>query len=485
MLEKLKSINPVIVYSLFSISFLGFYLVLLLLGANNVVIYAACLLAASLSIFKYPEAGLYTIVFLTVIFERFFTLEPLVLGGSVIKLYTLDFVFLITATAGLFKYVLKPKNFHFALKQLDLWLILFVLSCVYFFIRSLTLPAVDTSIAFSAFKNYAFYALMYFLFILVIQTKQQFRLFGQFFNAACALVLVFLLVGVVRGQGVWTEFTPLSTVGVRYLSFPHSFFLTLSIAFTLPLVFYSREFNLSKMSLIWFKGLGVLAGLMRHLWISLFVGLGVIFYKVYRESRTKFKNVLNRNFGAFLLVTSVVLLVMWIYPFWEGSEKVKQLGFPLVERLQSVSSLQADSSWSWRTYAWRDGLNAFMENPVLGIGFGQSLVLRIGDFQQVVFVRELHNSLLVLLVQTGLIGTLFFIAINITACFYLSKILKRRGQYYTYALGILGMYITFLVAFLWQPYLETNIMGIFYWLILGMITFIYANGKEEQVPKEG
>jgi len=436
-------------------------------------LYLLSFFGAAFFIFKYPESGLYSAIFLTVIFAHHFTLQSLAIGSESYKIYPLDIVLILTSFSFIFNQARNRKETKFNFCFLDLSIIFFALIVLIYFLASFYTSGVDLAISFSAFKNYSFYAFTYFLITFIITQKKQFSDFISVFQFTTFLLVGFVIAGLIRGEGIWTEYNPLSTEGTRYLSFPHSFYLSLAICLNIPLFFYSVKSAIIPMSLVWVQFVGILSSLMRHIWISLSVGLFYIWFTLYKKEKERWQYFIRKNGGAFLMLASIALLVFWLFPFWEGTSEVKTKSEPLINRVLSfLESPREDPSVNWRLAVWELAQKNFIANPWLGIGFGQSMLLVIGDYREIIFTRDFHNSILVLLINMGLLGFGFFCLINGVVIYYLYKILKEQQEYFPYSVGITGMYIVFLLSSLWQPYFETNFTGIFFWVILGLIRFI-------------
>ena len=70
-----------------------------LFGAFSWFIFWPIFIVAGFLIALRPRVGLFSIILLTMIWERFFTLQPIILSGRIIKLYPLDILLAVTAIA--------------------------------------------------------------------------------------------------------------------------------------------------------------------------------------------------------------------------------------------------------------------------------------------------------------------------------------------------------------------------------------------------
>ncbi|EKD46948.1 MAG: hypothetical protein ACD_67C00004G0001, partial [uncultured bacterium] len=143
-------------------------------------------------------------------------------------------------------------------------------------------------------------------------------------------------------------------------------------------------------------------------------------------------------------------------------------------RIVSVTNTSGDESIVWRSAVWKQAVKQYVKGPIQGIGFGKKVSVEIGKYRDFVEVRNIHNSFLVLLVQMGIFGITFVML----AVFVLGKnALTNKFKDETFqmiAFGCLGVLALQLVAFLFQPYLEANLLGIFFWINLGMLRILYG-----------
>jgi O-antigen ligase len=150
----------------------------------------------------------------------------------------------------------------------------------------------------------------------------------------------------------------------------------------------------------------------------------------------------------------------------------------LGNRVISIANTQSDESILWRSAVWKSAAKKYMESPVFGIGFGQKVSVEIGKYHDFVEVRNIHNSFLVLFIQMGVLGILLIpVALVLLGLNVLkSKFEDENLQIAAYAaFGILVFQVT---AFMFQPYLEANLLGIFFWINLGILRTLYKKEIE-------
>ncbi len=476
-LRKEKLTKPIeTISALFIIAFIGlFILANFLVGFSWPIYLLAMTVAFGLSIF-YPRSGLYAIVFLTMVFERFFTLAPVYFSRTAYKLYPLDIIIIAILLNLSFFYF---KNFFsqsknklktkFKLATYNWWLILFIIWNGLYFLASIFITKTNSYLAFSSFKNYAFYSLLYFITISLIQNREELRKLGQFFLAGAITIIVFIIGGIIRGEGFWTQFTPLSTSGIRILAFTHGFYLSLALITFLVYLIFSKNKKLEKyfygFIIIWL--IGIIGSMMRHLWIGLFLAILVIYFYLSREKKLIFKKIIFQYF--FLIVTTGIFIFYCIslVPTTHFSQFIQKTVATLEERGVSIANAQQDESFAWRELVWKTAYTDFQKHPILGIGTGKSIYVQTQNYRSFVTLRNIHNSYLAIMIQLGLVGLGLLIGFLYQNIKSLIKFLKKRvDQFQTFSL--LGMLIVYLVVINFQPYLETNLLAIFFWIILGL-----------------
>ncbi|MCK9378860.1 MAG: O-antigen ligase family protein [Candidatus Moranbacteria bacterium] len=461
--ETVSAIFVIVAVSLFIFSNFAF--------GFSLPLYLVLMLTSFAIVVAHPRSGLYAIVFLTFIFERFFTLAPIVLSRSELKLYPVDVLFLAVIVGIVVnlmfvhldgsRIVLK-KIFSFKSERL---LLLFIALVSIYFLSSFFDPNSDKDLAFSAWKNYGFYALLYFAVIILLNKKEHLVRFLKFALAGAIGIIFFIIYGIISGQGLWSEFTPLSTEGVRLLAFPHAFYLTMSVL-TLgvflvfsPVKKYRKYFWLLP---IWI--FGIIGSMMRHLWIGLILSAFVAIVFLPKEKGLFLKSYVGKIiFGAATVIVFVFYLSA-VIPHSKIEQGIDYSVEVLGERTASFSSFSEDESFFWRGMLWLEAGEKIKENPLVGIGLGKRLSLELGDYQDLVEVRNVHNSLLAILLQGGLLLLLPLAGF----VFLILRDLFGRKEKDWIVIALIALAVNYLIVFLFQPYLETNLLGIFFWIIFGL-----------------
>lgn len=415
--------------------------------------------------------GLKTIIFLTFIFERYFTLEPLQMGLGEYKIYPLDIVITITMTVWFLQKIIKKEKLNLPWELPEKILVLFVILNFAYFIASFFAENFKAEVSFSTLKNYALYPVLYFLTIATLEsfqkTKNLFR-----FTIYCAIgIIVFIIIGFWRGEGLWTQFTPLSTPGTRYLAGTHAFYILMAFLLLLSYLVFSVKKNRLwlKGALLWIWSLGILVSLMRHLWLALAFSLVLLFFLIPKENKKIFFNFARKNIAILIILLAIFLLFMNL----TGNETFFNFAYSATsnfgERIFSLTHPSDDSSASWRIALWQSAFSAWKGGPILGLGFGKSIFLQIGDWQKWEEIRNIHSSPLAILMQMGIAGLLVFATFIGSVVKKSWKYIKNNLEMRPYYTGFLMALIALLFSSFFQPYFETNLTGIFLWILLGAI----------------
>ncbi len=479
-LQKEKMNKPIeTISAIFIIAFTGlFILANFLVGFSWPIYLLAMLIAFTLSIF-YPRSGLYTIVFLTMVFERFFTLVPIYIGRTEYKLYPLDIIILAIITnlffTFLFNFFIYKKN-KINLIANDWWLIGFIIWNGIYFFSSIFITKTDSYLAFSSLKNYAFYSLLYFITISLIQNREEIKRLGQFFLAGAMTIIFFIVGGIIRGEGFWTQFTPLSTPGVRILAFTHGFYLSLALITVFTYLIFSKNKKIKKYFywLIIFWLVGIIGSMMRHLWIGLALALLSIYFYLSPKNKLDLRKIIKSYLWLILVGGIFIFYFLTLVPNSYFTQFTQKTVATLEERGTSIVNAQEDKSFTWRELVWKTAYTNFQRHPILGIGTGKLIYVQTQNYRNFIALRNIHNSFLAIMIQLGLVGLGLFLSFLYQNIHQLIKFLKKNiNQFQSFSL--LGMLVFYLVVINFQPYLETNLLAIFFWIVLGLSRNLVLN----------
>jgi O-antigen ligase len=313
--------------------------------------------------------------------------------------------------------------------------------------------------------------LIYFLALYTVNTKEKFKNFIKIILLFAIGLIGFIAYGIITGQGLWTEFTPLSTEGARILAFTHAFYLSIAFVIAFSLLIAKRFNNsLFAIFIMWLWLAGIVGSMMRHLWLGLIIGLGALFLLSPRKEKISLSKIFFKNAIIIVIILLTGLLMINLLPGTDSSGSISGVLDSTRNRAVSLLYTNDDTSASWRMGLWRDAKNQWKTDPIFGIGFGKQLSFESSDWQSLEDVKNIHNSPLAILVQTGAIGfsvfALFILAVIISSY----KYLKKNEELRPYYIGILCAIVLFLFSSLFQPYLETNVTSIFLWMLLGLLS---------------
>jgi O-antigen ligase len=460
---------------------------------NNPLIFAGALILSAFFIWQTPVAGLLAALLTTMIFGEHFSLLPLQIGEDIYKIYALDFVLAITFVCWLLQQ--KPGTIKlkvFLKERKDFWLLVFFGFLVFNLGRSIIWGS-DRTLAIATFKNYS-YLLLYFLTVFLIESREQLVRLLKIFIWGGILLIGFVVYGLVSGYGLWSE----ATAGLRYLSGLHAYYLTFSIIILLVLMAYRQYlFGFLKTLFIFLVQVaGVVGGMFRHLWLGvLTAGTNLLIWLDFKRQNDLLKIVLI----AFGVLAIVVLAALWGAGVWGSDynflqEKWFQAVLGRGVTLSQTGAL-AESAAGWRLATWQIALEKFLDNPLIGIGFGQKFFFEYRGFVDLVDIRNIHNDFASLLVQLGLMGFLPFLLFNWYQVRDLIKLLKSKDNdeiprlkaatdvardkllVKPLALMFSGFYLVAIFGVFFAIYLMFNGTSIFFWTVMGAITALVKNEK--------
>lgn len=460
---KLPEVVPL---TFLAVIFVSLFVIATFFTGFNIYLYAACLFFVSLFILKNPEVGLYAIIILTFIFERFFTLQPITWGENVYKIYPLDILILATILSFLIWQLRQSKKI--AISRQGIFIIIFAVFSFFSAIYGIWRGG-ETVIALSTFKNYALYAVFFFLIINIIDSREKLKRLVKVFLIAGAGLLIFVLIGWARRTGLWIEYTPLSTFGTRLLAPTHAFYLSLVVLLALNLYAFGKKlFREFAFPIILIQLLGILGALSRHLYLALVVG---VLFSIIFLSREPRKNLLKIIFTQAVLILVLIAIFSWASYLLTGDVPI--LGSDIIKstiaRVKTLSLGAEDESSYFRIYAWKEAWDQFSKNPILGIGFGHKLTFDFFGYPTKIEVRELHNDFIAVGLQMGILGFLSFLAVNLHFLIsVLKNIRKINDDLKPYLFGAAACFVLFIFAANFGVYFDINLLVIFYWIMMGM-----------------
>ncbi|MFH0840583.1 MAG: O-antigen ligase family protein [bacterium] len=439
----------------------------------NLFFYAIIAIIGLIIPLIYPRAGIYAIVVLMLIFAKFFSLQSIIIDDAEYKFYLVDIIF----SASLFSIFLRllAGKIKVKLQRVDFILIAFLILTIAYFIISISYLDSFFNPAFSSLKNYVFYPLLYFAVYFLFTAREHWTRFFKFLIVGATTVVGFIAYGLITGQGLWTEITPLTTSGSRILDFDHAFYISAIFLIGLAYILFKKD-ELAKYFYILLPifAIGIVGSLMRHLWIAIFIAIVFLYIIIYQQRKKIFRKVFAKYVALGLMIFSVIFLLVNLLPFSKLSADYFSVQENVIERAVSISNSQ-DTSIAWRNTVWQGVWKEYKQNLVFGMGFGRRIFIDMGGYSDYVEVRNIHNSWLAIFVQMGLLGIGFLIwfIINIA-----KHVLSKKQAVLTKNLNIIriatmSILMLCVVAFLFQPYLEANFFSWLFWINLGLARRYY------------
>lgn len=433
-------------------------------------------LVAGVVSFLFPRSGVYATLFLLLVFERFYTLQPFLVGKDIYHIYPLDIV----VGALFFRMLLEILSGNMRIRltmPIGFLMAFFVYTSFRFGIDILSVGDRSLSTAFSTWKNYVFYGGISIFVAMLFQEKEHLVRFAKFFSVGVLAIVIFLVIGIARGEGLWTEYTPLSTSGNRILAFPHAFYF--SVAFLASTTLFT--FLMQRLKGVWKTVflimypvflVGILGSLMRHLWLGIFIALIASLVLFRKTAILSIASVSKYYLLVVLLSVSfaftVFLVSSSVAPLANTSGEAFRV---FAERLVSLGNAE-DTSIAWRGVVWKGALAEFSENPLFGIGFGNRVSVEMDGYRDYVEIRNMHNSWFALLVQTGILGFslfLFFVGSLLLRGIQVFRRLSDTSFLILASVPLVTILIFCSAVFLSQPYLETNLLSLVFWLSAGLL----------------
>lgn len=454
----------------------------LLFGKPVWLVLAVVLVLSFVIIAFNPLVGLISILVSTFVFERYFTLQGVYgfqMEGA--PIYLMDLIFAMTLLSVLARRLAIGRlNFNLGLN--NLLIVFYLIFCLLGLVVG-TLKGNDLILNLATFKNYFVYVFFYFLTISLVTTKTELKLVLRWLMGSGVLLIFFIAAGMVTGQGIWSEFTPLSTVGSRLLAGTHAYYLTIPLV--LGLVVFSTRRNqksspfLILLMVVWLTGL--LLSLQRHLWIS--VGVGILFLLLTLQTNEKFRFFKILTVGLAFFTTFIIIIKLLSSAFLAAPTVIeKEIFSAISSRFYSLSTFSSDVSAVWRLDIWREVLGIIISNPLLGVGFGHQIIQSFPWGSFIYAIREVHNSFLALAAQVGLTGLLIFLAIFVDFFIQALRRLKETTELRPELLSVMTILLIFFVAANFGTYLEINLFVILPWVFLGLGQVILKLSDQDNKP---
>ncbi len=449
---------------------------------QSLLFYGASLLIVAIATMRFPAVGMYTAIVCSMWFERHFTLQSITLFSDFsYKIYPLDFVLIFVAISVMYRVFRDKWKWQWS-KNFDLPILLFGIICTLNILWIFIVGNNDPVVAFSSYKNYFLYVIVYILLVLIFRKKDEWIKLFKWFSVGGIGLFIFLFYGILSGSGLWSEYTPLSTIGSRLIAGTHIFFMILFGFWVLALYFWPNDkfkYFSKKVSaiLLGLISVGVLVALVRHLWLALMIL--IIFWLIYMLAKKQRVQLISLLLRGFL----IAIVLLFVYTVLYSAINMKMPGqisktwYVLKERTSvSVVTGGDDSSASWRLSVWKSGLQLWSFNPIFGLGLGKMITGTIGDYLYDIAAKELHNNYLAILVQLGVVGALaviyWFYALlrNMHALWQKNKNgddIEQSMMFFA-----INTILLFMIVYAISVYWDINFFILWWWLAIALLRFL-------------
>lgn len=316
---------------------------------------------------------------------------------------------------------------------------------------------------------------------LLVGMRQLRRLFIATFPTAAIAVIWTLFVLIYHiDEWQWTSayrHAPFTNYSV-YGSFTAIFFLICLSRLLFDTTPYDKVLWIG-----WFAcfGLGLLMCFSRGVWLSVIIAVGFMLLQVGNRSKTEAQpsGVTHKKI-LFIGAACLILLVCLNLPGVYGI---------VIERISTTVDIGYASNRA-RLLRWAQAMTMFLENPVLGQGYGAFAMLYEEDVALVGtytarFQLGAHSEYLQVLAELGIIGFIAWLWLNIAFLRYGFRALKRMNSpsdsfYRAIVIGLMASELSLMVHFIVNNLLNGDAIGIPFWGIYGLLPAVVQMHARQQ-----
>ena len=228
----------------------------------------------------------------------------------------------------------------------------------------------------------------------------------------------------------------------------------------------------------------------RAAWLSLFVAT-IVFVVI----------VLKIKFRTFILLsvgTVVLLLLFWTQIYMKLEKNRQDTSSNFSEQLQSITNVSTDASNLERLNRWDCAVRMFKEKPVFGWGPG-TYMFKYAPFQ-LSYERTIistnsgdlgnaHSEYLGPLSESGILGTLTFLAVVIASIYYAMRVYRKTKDKNVkiIVLSVTIGLITYYTHGILNNFLDTDKLSALFWgytAIIVALDIAENEKKNESMPKQ-
>lgn len=341
------------------------------------------------------------------------------------------------------------------------------------FIFIVFLSAINTPDLFGTLKGavrYTTYIMLSLVIYDLVQHRQVLKrlCISSFPSAAIAVIWTVIVLIYHIDQWQWTSAyrsSPFTNYSV-YGSFTAIFFL-ISLS---RLLFDTQQND----RIIWIGmsicfGIGLIMCFSRGVWLSVFVAVGFMLLQFGRG--------VTHKKVAFIGAVCLVLIVCLSLPGVYSS---------VVERVSTTVDLNYASNRA-RLMRWGQAITMFIENPLLGKGYGAFAMLFEEDVSLVgsyiaQFQLGAHSEYLQVMAELGIVGLVVWIWLNLAFLRYAFRAIKlvEDGFYRSIIIGLTAAEISLMVHFVVNNLLNGDAIGVPFWGIYGLLPAVVQIALREK-----
>ena len=202
----------------------------------------------------------------------------------------------------------------------------------------------------------------------------------------------------------------------------------------------------------------------------------ILFVIAFADNLRKRDHIESRVFFAMVIGLLLVITIGMMYKMG-----LLQRFIVMAERISSKIGGQSVDFTSGRASLWKNAIILFRDNPIFGAGWGRFANYTTGVFRENLndqAVRDVHNVLLQLLCETGLVGTLLICFPLVRVLCYtlkLAKIFRECENNSIMRKSIVFSLSIFVYSFI-LSFLDPNFYSHFFWCVLLVAMAFAENG---------
>ena len=233
----------------------------------------------------------------------------------------------------------------------------------------------------------------------------------------------------------------------------------------------------------WFAcfGLGLMMCFSRGVWLSVIIAVGFMLLQVGNRGKTaaQTSGVTHKKIlfiGTACLILFVCLNLPGVYGIF-------------MERILTTVDISYASNRA-RLLRWAQAMTMFLENPILGKGYGAFAMLYEEDVALVgtytaQFQLGAHSEYLQVLAELGIIGFIAWLWLNLAFLRYGFRALQRMNSpsdsfYRAIVIGLMASELSLMVHFIVNNLLNGDAIGIPFWGIYGLLPAVVQMHARQQ-----